>query len=348
MTFRTSVERAWRENRLLSVLVELTYRCNLDCTFCYNDVAKKGKPLTLSQYEAMFDDLAAMSVLTVILSGGEPLSHPQFFEIGRAARDRGFVVRIKSNGHALGGELARRLKDEVDPFLVEVSLHGATAETHDRQTRVPGSFDRLIANIRSMRELGLRVKANSALTRWNEGELATMFALTTDLGIALQVDPEVKPRDNGDRTPLDIAPTDSGLRAMKEFFALRNSSVASEQSALPSHLQPSRHPEDKHCGAGASNLAVDPYGNVLPCVQWRRPIGNLHSTSLRSLWMSSTALSDVRDITKTVRKEVAERAQTHGAFAFCPGLAELETGSPYVSGISSKHVVRLPILKEAS
>lgn len=348
MNFRTSVERAWRENQLLSVLVELTYRCDLDCTFCYNDVAKKGKPLSLAQYESLFDDLAAMNVLTVILSGGEPLTHPQFFEIGKAARDRGFVVRIKSNGHALNGELARRVKEELDPFLIEVSLHGATAATHDRQTQVPGSFERLVANIRAMKALGLRVKANSALTRWNENELAAMFELTSELGIPLQIDPEVKPRDNGDRAPLDITPTAEGLRAMRELFAARNAALAIEEATLPTHTHASAHPADKHCGAGASNLAIDPYGNVLPCVQWRRPVGNLHTDSLRSLWTVSPTLREVREITTTVRADVAERSRTHGAFAFCPGLAELETGSPMVPGLSAKAVVRLPILKEAS
>ena len=58
-----------------------------------------------------------------------------------------------------------------------MSLHGATAATHDRQTRVPGSFDRLLANLGELRPLGLRVKLNSTLTAWNEGEIEGMFDL---------------------------------------------------------------------------------------------------------------------------------------------------------------------------
>lgn len=352
MTFRGSVERAWRENNLLSVLIELTYRCNLDCAFCYNDVAKKGTPLRLDQYEALLDDLAAMNVLTVILSGGEPLAHPHFFEIGKMARDRGFVVRIKSNGHALSGDLARRVRDEIDPFLIEVSLHGATAATHDKLTRVPGSFVRLIDNIRSMRAIGLRVKANSALTRWNEDELAQMYELTDSLGIALQLDPEVKPRDNGDLSPMDIAPTKQGLLKMNEFYKARSKAFGEEKSTLPTHTKPEAHARDKHCGAGASNLAIDPYGNVLPCVQWRRPVGNLHTTSVRSMWQSSNTLAEVREITIGVRKQVAEKSARTGAFAFCPGLAELQTGSPLVPTDPSlgneKQHVHLPLLREAS
>jgi MoaA/NifB/PqqE/SkfB family radical SAM enzyme len=349
MSFRSSVERAWRDNHLLSVLLELTYRCNLDCAFCYNDMALKGRPLRLEQYEVLLDELAAMNVLTVILSGGEPLSHPQFFEIGKMARDRGFVVRIKSNGHALSSELARRVRDEIDPFLVEVSLHGATAATHDRLTRVGGSFNQLIANIGEMRALGLRVKANSTLTRWNENELQEMFALAATLGIALQVDPEVKPRDNGDLSPLSLAPTAEGVSKTNAFFKARSERLE-HFSTVPSHADAPVDSRDKHCGAGASNLAIDPYGNVLPCVQWRRPIGNLHEASIRELWNGSQTLAAVRDITVSVRNEVAQKASVTGAFAFCPGLAELQTGNPHVPGsiAPQKAHVHLPLLREAS
>ncbi|MBV9495648.1 MAG: radical SAM protein, partial [Acidobacteria bacterium] len=210
-TFDDVVARSWTGNRLMTVLIELTYRCNLDCFFCYNDLGLRGKPLTFEQYETFLRDLAAMNVLTLVLSGGEPLAHPDFFRIGKLARELGFVVRIKSNGHALRGELARRLRDEVDPFVTEVSLHGACAATHDRQTRVPGSFVRLVENLREMLALGLRVKVNSTLTRWNEDETEGMYALTDSLGLPLRFDLTVSPRDDGNREPLDVAPTKEGI-----------------------------------------------------------------------------------------------------------------------------------------
>ena len=203
MSLARVVAAAWRENLLFSVLVELTYRCNLDCFFCYNDVGAAGRAaLAATHYFRLFAELRELEVLNLTLSGGEPLAHPDFLALGARARELGFAVRIKSNGHALRGELARRVRDEVDPFLIEVSLHGATAATHDRQTRVAGSFERLLANLAELRALGLRVKLNSTLTAWNEGEIAGMFALADALGLPLQVDPEVTPRDDGGREPL--------------------------------------------------------------------------------------------------------------------------------------------------
>ena len=89
-----------------------------------------------------------MQVMNLTLSGGEPLANRHFFEIGQLARELGFVTRIKSNGHALNEDIARRLRAEVDPFTIELSLHGATAETHDRQTRVARQFRKTAAKHR--------------------------------------------------------------------------------------------------------------------------------------------------------------------------------------------------------
>lgn len=321
MTFDALMGRTWDENRLFSVLIELTYRCNLDCFFCYNDLGLRGKPLSYDQYDTLLRDLASMDVLNVALSGGEPLAHPDFFRIGARARDLGFVVRVKSNGHALRGELARRLRDEVDPFVTEVSLHGATAVTHDRQTRVPGSFVRLVENLREMIDLGLRVKINSTLTVWNETETAAMYDLADSLGLPLRFDLQVSPNDNGDRTPLNVSPTDEGIRALMRVEDERMAGFASLPD-LPEATPIA--PSSKHCGAGSAAIAVDPYGNVYPCVQWRRAVANLHERAMPDIWVDS--FGGIRRETEEAKRVVS--AHPRGRHLnFCPGLAEVLTGS---------------------
>jgi mycofactocin biosynthetic radical S-adenosylmethionine protein MftC len=324
VTFDALTARSWTENRLFTVLIELTYRCNLDCFFCYNDLSLKGKALTFEQYATFLHDLADMNVLSVTLSGGEPLAHPDFFRIGALARELGFVVRVKSNGHALRGDLARRLRDEVDPFVIETSLHGAQAATHDRQTRVPGSFVRLIENLHEMLALGLRVKVNSTLTTWNENETAGMMELCDRLGVPLRFDMQVTPRDDGDRTPLDIAPTREGIRRLIELEKVRYAIAASAAEAPPAGASVPVAPPEKHCGAGSSGIAIDPYGNIYPCVQWRRSVANLHDVRIAEVWKNS--FDGIRNETIAAAGVVA--AHPHGrVLNFCPGLAEVLTGS---------------------
>jgi MoaA/NifB/PqqE/SkfB family radical SAM enzyme len=343
MSFEGLLLRTWRDNHLFSVLVELTYRCNLDCFFCYNDLGLRGRPLTVEQYYELFADLRELQVLNLTLTGGEPLAHPDFLRLGARARELGFVVRIKSNGHALRGAMARRIRDEIDPFLVEVSLHGATAAVHDRQTREPGSFERLLANLREMRALGLRVKLNSTLTAWNEHEIAETMALAAGLGLPLQIDPEVTLRDDGDREPQTISPSRAGVRRLYELLAERAAAARAREAgqeasgaglagALP--VQVMRAADDglvpaaaeKHCGAGSSGIAVDPYGNVYPCVQWRRPVGNLHETSIRDIWAGSSGLAEVRALTVAAKQVVDGFGAAGQLLNFCPGNAAAWSG----------------------
>ncbi|MDG4554906.1 MAG: radical SAM protein [Candidatus Competibacter sp.] len=325
MAFTDTLQRTWRENILFSVLVELTYRCNLNCFFCYNDPHLRGVPLGTKQYIRFFEDLRALGTLSLTFSGGEPLARADFFTLGRQARDLGFMVRVKSNGHALNDRLARRLLREVDPFIVEVSLHGAHPETHDRQTRVPGSFGKLLANLREMRALGLRIKLNSPLTAWNESEIEAMFALADDWGLPIQFDTQITPRDDGDFGPLQIAPSHAGVARL---FALQR------QRATTHRIDQEPRPADataetigaKHCGAGSATVTIDPFGNVYPCVQWRRRVGNLHEQSIQTIWRHSGALAEVRRLAVEVKQGIRQ----HGTpgFGFCPGLAEQETGDP--------------------
>jgi MoaA/NifB/PqqE/SkfB family radical SAM enzyme len=335
MSFAQVIAKTWRDNHLFAVLLELTYRCNLDCFFCYNDVGSVGRPLSREAYFQLFEDLAAMQVMNLTLSGGEPLAHPDFLALGRKARELGFVVRIKSNGHALRGELLRRVKEEVDPFIVEVSLHGATAATHDRQTRVPGSFERLLANLGEMAALGLRVKVNTTLTAWNEDEIEGMFDLVESLGLVFQVDPEVSPRDDGDREPLAVSPSREGVLRLFRVQEERARKEMAESSAAPASTV-ARGADDgaapaaihKHCGAGSSGIAVDPYGNVYPCVQWRRPVGNLHERRIGEIWSQGTRLAEIREITVAATRLVDGYGPAGPLLNFCPGNADAQAGDP--------------------
>lgn len=329
MSIEQLFNRAREENVLNSVLFELTYGCNLDCTFCYNDLSMTGRRVSLEQYKATLDELADMAVLYLAFSGGEPLMYKHFFELGAYAREKGFVIKVKSNGVPLNQRNAERLKAEVDPFIVDLSLHGANPQTHDRLTQVPGSFERLLRNIAFLQSLDIRLKLNAPLTRWNEGEVADMFALADSIGVPLEFDPEISPRDDGDMTPLEIAPSRKGIENMVRL-SLQRSRLARDPDRIPVRLKPEIKPDPKldrkkHkvCGAGSTNLTIDPFGNVYPCVQFRRSVGNIHEQTIREIWTGSGELKNVRDLAS----RALEIAREKGFKQFCMGLNELRTGN---------------------
>jgi MoaA/NifB/PqqE/SkfB family radical SAM enzyme len=330
MSYSNTIKRAWTENRLMSVLLELTYACNLDCTFCYNDLARVGQPLSVDQYRQLLDDLAGLGILNLSLSGGEPLAHPRFFDIASHARNLGFVIRLKTNGHAVRRAIAERIRAEIDPFVIEVSIHGASPETHDRQTRVAGSFERLVTNVRTMKSLGLRVKANTVLTRWNEHEIEDMVTLYDELGVLFQIDPEVKPRDDGDREPLAIGASAEGQARYRRALEARadRDDADIDPASREAGPKPLVARTDKHCGAGSNNIAIDPYGSVLPCVQWRVPVGNLHDQRIAEIWEKSAGLVEARETTKAARRMLEGLGDAAVTSNFCPGAAHVYSGDP--------------------
>jgi MoaA/NifB/PqqE/SkfB family radical SAM enzyme len=327
MGYRELLQRFRAENILFSVLLELTHRCNFDCFLCYSDRSVQGTALSLDQYYRLFDDLVDLGTMNLTLSGGEPLAHPHFFQVGSKARELGFVVRIKSNGHGIHGEILRRIKDEIDPFHIDVSLHGARSATHDRQTRVPGSFQHLMANLEAMRTADLRFRLRIPITSWNQGEIEEMVGIADRLGVAADCDPQITPRDDGDPMPLSISPSLEAVQKLYRLLRARRVAVDANPTSTDSGQPATPEQPSKHCGAGSISVTVDPVGNVLPCVQWRVPAGNLHRQSIREIWEFSPVLRDIRRKSEEVATSLHNRDPRLTKVGFCPASAEQQTGS---------------------
>lgn len=337
--YHTILRKRIRDKRLLhSAMLELTYRCNLDCFFCYNDKDAPGEPLTFEEYVKLFEDLARLQVLFLTFTGGEPMAHPRFFDLGRAAREHGFAVRLRTNGHALRPSVAARVKADIDPVLIEMSLHGACAETHDRQTRIPGSFARLLDNIQGMNALGLHMNLVSTLTAWNETELEAMFALADRLGVRLRFQGPVGPRDDGDTSPMRIQPSATGWARLREITDQRHAEQPAALTLSPGDecAPPAATPDTAdryHCGAGSEEIHVDPFGNVFPCLHLRWPAGNLHQQSIAEIWRGSPTFGRARQLSvDTARRLAGQHPIQFGAPLFCPGLALTCTDAPATHG----------------
>jgi MoaA/NifB/PqqE/SkfB family radical SAM enzyme len=296
----------------------------------------------LQQYQQLLEDLAKMQTMYLMLTGGEPMVHPHFFEIGRIARDLGFVVRVRTNGHLLNQHRAERIRDEVDPYLVEVSLHGATAEVHDRQTRVSGSFDSLIKNITTARQVGLRISVVSTPTAWNEHQIDAMFALCDELVVPLRFQGPVAPRDNGDTAPLVIQPKEATWGIVEARVKAQRQQQEPTEAATPIR-QPAEVDREQPatCSVGVAGVDIDPYGNVLACMHLQESAGNLHDQSIEKIWHDSPLFQRARSRAIDAAKRFTDTPPKQlGAPLFClaveENLCKGTTGSSCTGSCSSK------------
>lgn len=162
------------------VIWNLIRRCNLTCKHCYTTSADIDFPGELSTPEiyAVMDDLKAFKVPVLILSGGEPLLHPDIFAISRRARDMGFYVALSSNGTLIGQSNIAQIA-AIDYQYIGVSLDGMR-EAHDKFRRKQGSFDASLAGIRLCREHGIKAGIRFTLTQDNAHDFEALLQLMDD------------------------------------------------------------------------------------------------------------------------------------------------------------------------
>jgi AdoMet-dependent heme synthase len=279
----------------------------------------------------VLDDLRELGTLTLTLTGGEPLASPDFLAIAGEARSRHFALRVFTNGTLVDEAMADAIA-ALEPMAVELSLHGAKAETHDRLTGAPGSFVALAEGIGRLKRRGVPLLLKSLLTSVNEDELDGMIEVARGWNVRHQVDATVTPRDDGDLGPLRFRASPDAVARMYRRTA--------EASGLP---LATREEGGVNCGLGRLTLAVDPEGEVYPCLQWRHTsLGNVRVTRLRELWTGSPVRREAAAVAVAANEEMRARGGSLADMGFCPALAAQHTGDPLVP--DAHHVARAAIV----
>ncbi len=318
------INSAYTETRPISAQLELTYRCNLLCSFCYN-APKKRPQLDSEQWSEAIDKLRAAGTFNVTLTGGEPFRHPDFFEIAGAVRARGLVLKTYTNGVDLAKAATAERYAALAPFDTEISVHGPTAQIHDRLTGVAGSFDKLLTALGHLQRLGVKVSLKTPITRLNQAVLPQIEALAARFDDTVTFDTNIVPTDDGFKGTLDLAPERSFL---VDFFV--DQVRRGKRGLDPRPVEKMK----QVCGVGRTAITIDPYGDIFPCVAWRRPVANIMEIdNLLTLWQGAPGSNETLDYVRGVADAAAQRTlvgDPAGAFAsFCPASAEKETGDPF-------------------
>jgi radical SAM protein with 4Fe4S-binding SPASM domain len=308
-----AVERARAASAPLHVLLELTYRCNVRCVHCY--LAGREEEMSLAEWTSALDALAAEGCLIVTLSGGEVLLRRDFFDIAGAAKARGFAMRIFTNGTLVDARASDRLA-ELSPIVVEMSLLGGTAETHDGITLKKGSFARTIRAAELLGERGVRVKLKTTLMRGNVAEARRMEEVAARLGVQHQVSLVLMPKRDGDPSPVALRADDRALRRY----------VQRRERDLPEAPVPLAVGDDGLCSAGRSACSISPSGDVYPCVLLPMKAGNVRERPFGEIWRDSPSLREMRALVQQ-HKIGCHGCDDEGHF-FCPALNMLQTGDP--------------------
>lgn len=305
----------------LSVQLDLTYRCNERCIHCYLDHEDHGE-MTTAEILGLLDQLAAAGVFFLNVSGGEIFIRPDLFTIIEHARKLQFSVKLKTNGVMIREAKARRIA-ALGVEAVQISLYSHDAATHDKITKLTGSFKRTVEGARLLRDAGVKVIFANVLMQQNADHYKQVQALAAEMGIRYEVDATITPMMDGDRGIVALNMDGGRLAAIMHDTTLLGDQ-AERLLAAPSGPTPLDEAyETLPCSAGHTACYVSPYGDVFPCVQFPFKVGNVREQAFIDIWKHSPQLNEVRAI--RVGDLEGCSSCVHGSSCNrCPGLAYLE------------------------
>jgi radical SAM protein with 4Fe4S-binding SPASM domain len=289
-SFRLHQKAFSQDKRIpVNVTLELTYRCNNRCVHCYcnlpaSDKEAEQKELNMEEIERLFDELQHMGTLWLLLTGGEPLLRKDFKEIYLSAKRHGFLITVFTNATLVDDEIVELFK-AYPPFVVEVTMYGATEETYERVTRVKGSYRNYWEGLNRLLKAGIKVKTKAMVLTINQHEIKMLHRLSKELGCHFRFDPLLHKRidDRKYSSPekyrisiKDVVRLDldfpERLQEYEEFCEKLVGKVVSGSDRLIG------------CGAGKFSLHIAPDGKVMPCSMLCNMDVSLREKPLKNIW----------------------------------------------------------------
>jgi radical SAM protein with 4Fe4S-binding SPASM domain len=240
--------------------LHITEKCNLDCRHCY--LGRKGsKSLSLALAKKAVEEFSDVG-LKLLITGGEPLLYPHFWELLRYAR--GFRIRIEvlSNGTLITREAAKKLACYAD--CVQISLDGLE-NGHDL-IRGRGAFEKTMEGIKNALP-HLEVSIATMIHSGNLDEFPRLEALVKTLG-AKEWSLDV-PSQKGNML------ANKGLEANHELAAKIYKSYGYGSET---------HEGDSSYSCGSHLCSIDVKGRVTKCGFFSASVGNIRDTPLLECW----------------------------------------------------------------
>ena len=297
------------------VIWNLTRTCNLKCRHCYTTSADVPFPGELSHEQAMgvLEDLRGYGIPALILSGGEPLSRFDFFELAARAKELGFRhLSLSTNGTKVAENIDRIAAFGFD--YVGISLDGL-GQMNDWFRGVEGAFDAALSGVRACKKTGVKVGLRFTLTEDNASFLPGMLDLCEAEGVDKFYLSHLVYAGRGDKNrgedaehshtraamdllieraweavtsgkPLEVVTGNNDADAVY-FLAWVERNFSAEQTAhVRAHLEAWG---GNSAGLGVAN--IDPQGKVHPDTYWSDyTVGSVKTTPFSALWTGDDAM----------------------------------------------------------
>lgn len=272
----------------------ITYRCNNDCSHCYNARSRNYPELTTKKWHQILDRLWSLGIPHVVFTGGEPTLRRDLPELIAHAEQNGQITGINTNGRRLSDRnyIESLIKAGLDH--VQITLESHDHQVHDSMVNSRGAWKQTVAGISNALETPLYVMTNTTMLTNNYRQLKQTLKFLASIGV-----PTV------------------GLNALIYSGRGLTSHFGLPESELPPLLNVAREVTEKQnqrliwytptqycnfdpmqlelgvkgCTAALYNMCIEPNGDVIPCQSYYQSLGNMLSTKWEDIWNNDLSVN---------------------------------------------------------
>lgn len=287
--------------KYLSVQLDITNACNLNCSHCYQPRVAGDSNLSLGEWREILDQYSRLADKLCLkphfgISGGEPTLSPLFIPILEELNSRwpGVGITVLTNGTSLSGEVVSAMKRF--GVIAQISVDGPDAARHD-VIRGSGNFDRAMKGLKALNAASVDVRLQAVLSRKTAAWAPEFFSMAATSGASAMNFTRFVPQGNG--KALHEAGKDSCLTAPELKAAYQEILAASRKTSIPTAtnlplftlLSPDL---GAHGKAGFQGLIIDCRGNLKVTSRADFKLGNILEQGLENLFLGHPIMKALR------------------------------------------------------
>ena len=272
----------------------ITYRCNNDCSHCYNARSRDYPELATKKWHQILDMLWDIGIPHIIFTGGEPTLREDLPELIAHAEQNGQITGINTNG--------RRLSDSkyVDSLVnagldhVQITLESHKPDIHDSMVNTPGAWKQTTAGIRNVLETSLYVMTNTTMLTDNSPMLKETLEFLAGIGVPTIGLNALIYSGRGLSVNTGIAERElpSLLNIAREVTSNYSQRLIWYTPTQYCNFDPMQLELGvKGCTAAMYNMCIEPNGDVIPCQSYYSSLGNILITPWPNIWSHELSIN---------------------------------------------------------
>lgn len=327
-------EKATIDKVPINGILELTPHCNMRCNMCFVQLTtaestKLGSIYSGEEWIRLAQEMQKKGMLFVLLTGGEPLTHPDFKQIYLALKEMGMIITINTNGTLIDEEWAEFF-GKYPPRRINITLYGKDEDTYNRLCHYAKGYEKTIRAIELLQARNISIKLNGSITPDNYKDIDDLIRVAEAKKLHWKFDTYMYPAAKERQLVFDqesrLSP-EKGARVRVDI--MKKQHTREEFLSVVKHYQDAVEqsiaidvPLEIGCRAAKSSFCINWQGKMRPCVMMNKPEYEVFEVGFVTAW--NTMVDDMAQMRMSVE---CSRCKYKDICTTCAACAYWEAGA---------------------